>query len=54
MAVPMLDLRAQYERIKAEINAAVAEVFETQGFVGGQTCWGSKKRWPHLWARATP
>lgn len=35
MAVPMLDLRAQYERIKPEIQAAVTEVFETQGFVGG-------------------
>ena len=35
MPVPMLDLSAQYHRIKDEINAAVAEVFETQGFVGG-------------------
>ncbi len=35
MPVPMIDLRAQYRRIKTEIDAAVAEVFETQGFVGG-------------------
>ncbi len=35
MPVPMLDLRAQYHGIKAEIDAAVAEVFESQGFVGG-------------------
>jgi len=35
MAVPMIDLRAQYRSIKPEIDAAVAEVFESQGFVGG-------------------
>lgn len=35
MRVPMLDLRAQYERIKPEIDAAVAEVFESQYFIGG-------------------
>ncbi len=35
MAVPMIDLRAQYRSIKGEIDAAVTEVFETQGFVGG-------------------
>jgi len=35
MAVPMIDLRAQYRSIKPEIDAAIAEVFETQGFVGG-------------------
>jgi dTDP-4-amino-4,6-dideoxygalactose transaminase len=35
MAVPMIDLRAQYRAIKPEIDAAVAEVFESQGFVGG-------------------
>jgi len=35
MPVPMLDLRAQYRRIKAEIDGAVAEVFESQGFIGG-------------------
>jgi dTDP-4-amino-4,6-dideoxygalactose transaminase len=31
----MIDLRAQYQRIKDEVDAAVAEVFATQGFVGG-------------------
>ena len=35
MNVPMLDLRAQYASIKPEIDAAVAEVFETQQFRGG-------------------
>ena len=35
MKVPMLDLRAQYHRIKTEIDAAVTEVFESQTFVGG-------------------
>lgn len=35
MPVPMIDLGAQYKRIKPEIDAAVAEVFESQGFVGG-------------------
>lgn len=35
MAVPMLDLRAQYRRIKPEIDAAVSGIFESQGFVGG-------------------
>jgi dTDP-4-amino-4,6-dideoxygalactose transaminase len=35
MRVPMVDLRAQYRSIKREIDAAVAEVFESQVFVGG-------------------
>ncbi|HOZ46745.1 MAG TPA: DegT/DnrJ/EryC1/StrS family aminotransferase [Candidatus Hydrogenedentes bacterium] len=35
MPVPLLDLRAQYRRIRSEIDAAVAEVFESQMFVGG-------------------
>ncbi len=35
MSVPMLDLKAQYASIKEEIDAAVAEVFETQCFRGG-------------------
>lgn len=35
MPVPMIDLRAQYRSLKPEIDAAVAEVFEVQGFVGG-------------------
>jgi dTDP-4-amino-4,6-dideoxygalactose transaminase len=33
--IPIIDLRAQYVSIKPEIDAAVAEVFETQAFVGG-------------------
>ncbi len=35
MPVPMLDLRAQYQRIRDEIEAAVADVFEKQQFIGG-------------------
>ena len=35
MAVPMIDLRAQYQRIKPEIDAAVSGIFESQAFVGG-------------------
>lgn len=35
MTVPMIDLRAQYLQIKDEVDAAVAEVFCSQGFVGG-------------------
>lgn len=35
MPVPLLDLRAQYRTIKDEIDAAVAEVFATQQFIGG-------------------
>ena len=35
MNVPMLDLKAQYQSIKAEIDAAVAEVLESQYFILG-------------------
>ncbi|MBN1269152.1 MAG: DegT/DnrJ/EryC1/StrS family aminotransferase [Kiritimatiellae bacterium] len=35
MNVPLLDLKAQYRTIKSEIDAAVAEVFETQAFILG-------------------
>ena len=35
MQVPMLDLRAQYETIKPEIEAAVMAVLESQQFRGG-------------------
>ncbi|HIJ64332.1 MAG TPA: DegT/DnrJ/EryC1/StrS family aminotransferase [Candidatus Hydrogenedentes bacterium] len=35
MAVPLVDLGAQYVALKTEIEAVVSEVFETQGFVGG-------------------
>lgn len=36
MKVPLLDLQAQYHSIKPEIDAAVAEVFESQYFINGQ------------------
>jgi dTDP-4-amino-4,6-dideoxygalactose transaminase len=35
MQVPLLDLKAQYSTIKAEINAAIAEVMESQHFILG-------------------
>lgn len=35
MNVPLLDLRAQYRTIKAEVDAAVAEVMESQVFILG-------------------
>lgn len=41
MQVPLLDLKAQYRAIKADIDRAVAEVFESQYFILGpkvQSC----------------
>src|SRR5881628_1810936 len=35
MHVPLLDLKAQYRAIKAEVDAAVAEVLESQHFILG-------------------
>jgi dTDP-4-amino-4,6-dideoxygalactose transaminase len=35
MNVPLLDLKAQYQAIRREIDAAVAEVFESQHFILG-------------------
>src|SRR5436190_20543190 len=35
MNVPLLDLKAQYSAIKAEIDAAIAEVMESQHFILG-------------------
>jgi dTDP-4-amino-4,6-dideoxygalactose transaminase len=35
MNVPLLDLKAQYQSIRQEIDAAVAEVFESQHFILG-------------------
>ena len=35
MKVPLLDLKAQYQAIKREIDAVVAEVFESQYFILG-------------------
>src|SRR5258708_11695407 len=35
MHVPLLDLKAQYATIKAEIEAAIAEVMESQHFILG-------------------
>ena len=35
MNVPLLDLKAQYQTIKAEVDAAIAEVLESQHFILG-------------------
>src|SRR5881296_433388 len=35
MQVPLLDLKAQYSTIKAEVEAALAEVMESQHFILG-------------------
>jgi dTDP-4-amino-4,6-dideoxygalactose transaminase len=35
MKIPFLDLRAQYESIRDEINAVIAEVLESSAFSGG-------------------
>src|SRR3984893_4590788 len=35
MNVPLLDLKAQYTAIKAEVDAAIAEVLESQHFILG-------------------
>ncbi|MDP8240567.1 MAG: DegT/DnrJ/EryC1/StrS family aminotransferase [Candidatus Hatepunaea meridiana] len=35
MIVPLLDLKAQYNSIKSEVDTAVAEVFESQHFING-------------------
>ena len=35
MNVPLLDLKAQYATIKAEVDAAIAEVLESQHFILG-------------------
>ena len=36
--VPMADLRAQYERIRGGVDAAVARVMETAQFIKGEDC----------------
>ena len=35
MKIPLVDLKAQYERIKDEIDAAIQEVIATSAFIGG-------------------
>ena len=37
MGVPFLDLKAQYASIKGDIDAAIAGVVESCGFIGGET-----------------
>ena len=38
MTVPMVDLRAQLDRIRPEVDAAVARVFDSTRFIGGEEC----------------
>ncbi len=35
MNIPLLDLKAQYNTIKADIDKAIAEVLELQMFING-------------------
>jgi dTDP-4-amino-4,6-dideoxygalactose transaminase len=37
-SIPMVDLKAQYARIRVEIDAAMARVLETTAFVKGEDC----------------
>ena len=36
--VPMVDLRAQYDRIRPEVDAAIARVLESTQFIKGEEC----------------
>jgi len=36
--VPMVDLKAQYARIRADVDAAMARVLETTAFIKGEDC----------------
>lgn len=38
MPVPMVDLKAQYARIRTEVNVAIARVVESGQFIGGEEC----------------
>ncbi len=38
MNVPMVDLRAQYLRIRQDVDAAIQRVVDSTGFVGGADC----------------
>jgi hypothetical protein len=44
MTVPLLDLKAQYAAIKADVDAAIAEVFESQHFILGPKVSSSAKK----------
>ena len=43
VAVPLLDLKAQYAPLRKEIRAVVDEVFESQYFIGGPQVDGLEK-----------
>jgi dTDP-4-amino-4,6-dideoxygalactose transaminase len=38
LTVPMVDLRAQYARIRSEVDAAIARVLESTQFIKGEEC----------------
>lgn len=42
-SIPMVDLRAQYARIRAEVDAAMARVLETTAFIKGEDCTAFEK-----------
>jgi dTDP-4-amino-4,6-dideoxygalactose transaminase len=36
--IPMVDLRAQYQRIQPEVDAAIARILDTTAFINGEDC----------------
>ena len=55
MGVPLLDLKAQYQELKTELDAAVFDVMANAAFIGGPKVKElSKTRSPSTAARATP
>jgi dTDP-4-amino-4,6-dideoxygalactose transaminase len=43
VGIPMVDLRAQYGRIRADIDTAIARVLETTAFIKGEDCGNFEK-----------
>ena len=42
-AIPMVDLKAQYARIRGDVDAAMARVLETTAFIKGEDCGAFEK-----------
>src|SRR5262249_51812877 len=42
-AIPMVDLKAQYARIRGEVDAAMARVLESTAFIKGEDCGAFEK-----------
>lgn len=52
VAVPLLDLKAQYATLRSEIQPVVDEVLESQWFIGGHMFPASKKKSRSTWERS--